>query len=150
MRKAGILNWKKCRQINTYEIVCLNSHIFFASFFNGFRRFFREFPIFILTVFSADIFINCEGERIKIMPIIEAKMGQISWRLKCAAFYYTLDDLRYWYSNQIMIFTDCNLIKGFLIKSYLKIRIQALFGEYRNVCMNFFHFPMCVSFHFSW
>ena len=47
-------------------------------------------------------------ENIKIMVIIEAKMGQNEIRSKCATL--KKKKFRYRYSNQIMIYADCNRI----------------------------------------
>ena len=59
-------------------------------------------------------------ESIKLMTIIEAKMGQNGKRSKYATLYYIF--LGYRDSNQIMVYIVGNL----LIKSHFKIRIQAL------------------------
>ena len=63
-----------------------------------FRQFLTEFSIFLNTGFRAEIPINRDRvfrilycrprvESIKLMTIIEAKMGQNGRRSKCATFY---------------------------------------------------------------
>ena len=58
---------------------------------------------------------------IKLMTIIEAKNGTERRKVKMRNF--LLNYLRYRDSNQIMIYIDCNRIKGYFD---LKIRIQSL------------------------
>ena len=72
-------------------------------------------PHFSKTVFSAEIPVNRYGllcicldlESIKLITIIEAKMGQNGQNAQLLLKY-----LRYRDSNQIIIYTDCNRIKG--------------------------------------
>ena len=39
---------------------------------------------------------------------------------------FLLNDLRYRYSDQILIYIDCNRIKFLLIERHFKIRLQGL------------------------